>query len=207
LLFSFPTEEITEGAITFTVPKLSMYAKGTTEYIPSKAPVFYNPRMSLNRDIAVLALRIYQRTRDKTLRICDPLTGCGVRGLRFAREVDDVDFVVLNDRNSQAARLTRFNAEKNKLLEKVVVKNMDARTLLGRHVTHKGFDVIDVDPYGSSSPFLDAALIAIRNKGLLALTATDTAPLCGVNPKACFRKYFGKPLRTEYCHELALRRR
>jgi len=37
------------------------------------------------------------------------------------------------------------------------------------------------------------------------LTATDTAPLCGINSKACLRKYFGRPLRTEYCHELALR--
>jgi tRNA (guanine26-N2/guanine27-N2)-dimethyltransferase len=31
------------------------------------------------------------------------------------------------------------------------------------------------------------------------------APLCGVHPKACIRKYGGKPLRTEYCHEIALR--
>jgi tRNA (guanine26-N2/guanine27-N2)-dimethyltransferase len=31
------------------------------------------------------------------------------------------------------------------------------------------------------------------------------APLCGVHPKACIRKYSGKPLRTEYCHELAVR--
>ncbi|MEM2386216.1 MAG: tRNA (guanine(10)-N(2))-dimethyltransferase, partial [Candidatus Bathyarchaeia archaeon] len=27
----------------------------------------------------------------------------------------------------------------------------------------------------------------------------------GVHPKACIRKYGGKPLRTEYCHEIALR--
>ena len=46
---------------------------------------------------------------------------------------------------------------------------------------------------------------AIRNGGLLALTATDLAPLCGVHSKACVRKYGGKPLRTEYCHELAVR--
>jgi tRNA (guanine26-N2/guanine27-N2)-dimethyltransferase len=40
---------------------------------------------------------------------------------------------------------------------------------------------------------------------LLALTATDMAPLCGVHPRACLRKYGGQPLRTEYCHELAVR--
>jgi tRNA (guanine26-N2/guanine27-N2)-dimethyltransferase len=30
-------------------------------------------------------------------------------------------------------------------------------------------------------------------------------PLCGVNPKACLRKYGGKPMRIAYCHEIALR--
>jgi len=54
-------------------------------------------------------------------------------------------------------------------------------------------------------PYLDSAIRALRNGGLLALTATDMAPLCGVHPKACIRKYGGKPLRTEYCHELAVR--
>jgi len=29
--------------------------------------------------------------------------------------------------------------------------------------------------------------------------------LCGVHAKACVRKYGGKPMRTEYCHELAVR--
>jgi tRNA (guanine26-N2/guanine27-N2)-dimethyltransferase len=62
-----------------------------------------------------------------------------------------------------------------------------------------------VDPFGSPVPYVDSAIRAIRNKGLLAATATDLAPLCGVHAKACVRKYGGKPLRTEYCHELAIR--
>jgi tRNA (guanine26-N2/guanine27-N2)-dimethyltransferase len=52
---------------------------------------------------------------------------------------------------------------------------------------------------------LDSTIRALRDNGLLAVTATDLAPLCGVHPKACVRKYGGKPLRTEYCHELAVR--
>ncbi|MEM4704570.1 MAG: hypothetical protein QXJ02_05835, partial [Candidatus Bathyarchaeia archaeon] len=54
-------------------------------------------------------------------------------------------------------------------------------------------------------PYLDSAVRALRNHGLIALTATDMAPLCGVHPKACIRKYGGRPLRAEYCHELAIR--
>jgi tRNA (guanine26-N2/guanine27-N2)-dimethyltransferase len=64
---------------------------------------------------------------------------------------------------------------------------------------------VDIDPFGSPVIYLDSAIRALRNGGLLALTATDVAPLCGVHPNACIRKYGGKPLRTEYCHELALR--
>jgi tRNA (guanine26-N2/guanine27-N2)-dimethyltransferase len=52
---------------------------------------------------------------------------------------------------------------------------------------------------------LDSAIRALRNNGLLAVTATDLAPLCGVHAKACVRKYGGTPLRTEYCQELAVR--
>ncbi len=203
--FPFPTQEITEGSLVLTVPALALYAKSPSEYIPSKAPVFYNPRMELNRDAAVLALRVYQRRVGRRLRICDPLTGCGVRGLRFLREVEAVEVAVLNDLNSQAVRLAQFNAEKNGLSDRVVVENSEARALLLNYAAEERFDAVDLDPYGSPSPFMDSALTALRNEGILAVTATDTAPLCGVNPKACIRKYFGKPLRTEYCHELGLR--
>ncbi len=67
------------------------------------------------------------------------------------------------------------------------------------------FDYVDVDPFGSPSEFLDSAVRATRDGGVIALTATDMAPLCGVSPTACLRKYGGKSLRTVYTHEVALR--
>ena len=152
--FPFPIDEITEGSIKLTVPKLTLFAQGTSEYIPSKAPVFYNPLMQLNRDIAILALNIYQKRVNHRLYICDPLSGCGVRGLRFAREVNNVDFVVLNDLSLQAAKLVQFNADKNGLANIVKVENLDARVLFENYASRKKFDVIDIDPYGSPSPFL-----------------------------------------------------
>jgi tRNA (guanine26-N2/guanine27-N2)-dimethyltransferase len=94
----------------------------------------------------------------------------------------------------------------NGLSERVIVKNEDANFLLAHYgAPRKRFDAIDIDPFGSPVPYLDSAIRALRDGGLLALTATDMAPLCGVYPKACIRKYGGKPLRTEYCHELAIR--
>lgn len=204
--FPFSTETLREGSAVLLVPRLETYAKGRMEYIPSKAPVFYNPLMGFSRDIAILVLRVYQRRVNRSLCICEPFAGCGVRGIRFAKEVQNVGHIVLNDRNPQAVKLTRLNVEKSDLSKEITIKNMDANTLLGNYALPKRrFDVIDLDPFGSPSPFLDSAVRATKRGGLLALTATDMAPLCGVKPSACVRKYLGKPLRTEYCHELAVR--
>jgi len=206
LSFAFPTETVKEGMISVLVPRLKTFVKEPREYAPSKAPVFYNPRMELNRDLAVLALQTYQRMVKRKLSACEPLTGCGVRGIRLAREVEGVHKVVINDINPEAAKLAKFNVKSNGVAKRVEVFNEDANLLLTQYAApRKRFDYVDVDPFGSPAPYVDSAVRALRNNGLLALTATDMAPLCGVHSKACVRKYGGKPLRTEYCHELALR--
>ena len=202
----FPTETVREGKVAVLVPKLKAFVKTAWEYAPSKAPVFYNPAMEFNRDIAVCALQAYQRLIKHELIACEPLSGCGVRGIRFAKEVEGVRKIVVNDISSDAARLAESNASANGLTDKVVVFNKDANFLLSSYAApRKRFDYIDLDPFGSPVPYVDSALRALRNKGLLALTATDMAPLCGVHVKACLRKYGGRPLRTDYCHELAIR--
>jgi len=206
LSLNFPTKVVREGKTRFVVPRLEAYVEEPWEYAPSKAPVFYNPAMEMNRDVAVLALQTYQRTVGKEVSVCEPLAGCGVRGFRLAIEVEGVRKVVVNDINPEAAKLARLNVERNKLTERVLVMNEDANLLLSRYAApRKRFDFIDVDPFGSPAPYLDSAVRALRDGGFLALTATDMAPLCGVHPRACVRKYGGKPLRTGYCHELAVR--
>lgn len=67
------------------------------------------------------------------------------------------------------------------------------------------FDVIDLDPYGSAAPFLDAAVQAISEGGLLCVTCTDMAVLSGNHSEACYAKYASMPIRTKACHEMALR--
>ncbi len=195
-----------EGATSVVVPKLEAFVEEPWEYAPSKAPVFYNPIMELNRDLAVLALQAYQKMVDRKFSVCEPLTGCGIRGIRLAVEVEGVSRIVLNDINEEAAKLAGFNVQRSNLGNLISVMNEDANLLLSRYAApRRRFDYIDVDPFGSPVPYIDSAIRALRNEGLLALTATDLAPLCGVHPKACVRKYGGRPLRTEYCHELAVR--
>jgi len=202
----FPTVTVKEGRVEALVPRLEAFVRLPSDYAPSKAPVFYNPVMELNRDLAVLALQAYQRIVNREIIVCEPLTGCGLRGIRFAAEVEGVKKAVMNDISERAFRLASLNVRLNGLAEKSTVKHEEANLLLSRHsAPHRRFDAIDIDPFGSPARFLDSAVRALRNGGLLALTATDMAPLCGVHPRACIRKYGGKPLRTEYCHELAVR--
>ena len=202
----FPTEIVEEGKVKILVPKLKAFIKLPSDYAPSKAPVFYNPVMELNRDLAVLALQTYQKMFNREISVCEPLASCGIRGIRFATEVKGVQKVLINDINEKAFQLARYNVQMNGLSKRVTVKNQDANFFLAHYgAPRKRFDAIDIDPFGSPVPYLNSAIRALRNGGLLALTATDMAPLCGVHPKACIRKYGGKPLRTEYCHELAVR--
>ncbi|HVP40503.1 MAG TPA: tRNA (guanine(10)-N(2))-dimethyltransferase [Candidatus Krumholzibacteriaceae bacterium] len=195
----FPIELTTEGKAKIWIPKRE-------QVLPSRLPVFYNPVMELNRDLAVLALQTFQRGAGREVDACEPLAGCGVRGVRFAAEVEGVKCVFLNDINIRAVALTRKNAKENGVEKFVSVENLDANLFLSQHAApRQRFDYVDVDPFGSPVPYLDSAVRAVRNGGMIALTATDMAPLCGVHPRACVRKYGGKPLRTEYCHELAVR--
>ena len=202
----FPTETLKEGKVKVLVPKLAAYVKDPSDYAPSKAPVFYNPVMELNRDISVLALQAYQRTANREISICEPLASSGVRGVRYAAEIHGVSKVLINDISTRAVKLAKHNVQLNELEDRVSVKHKDANCLLSCHgAPRKRFDVVDVDPFGTPVPYMDSSIRALRNNGLLALTATDLAPLCGVHAKACIRKYGGRPLRTEYCHELAVR--
>lgn len=52
---------------------------------------------------------------------------------------------------------------------------------------------------------LDSAVQAVNEGGLLMITATDTAVLCGNNGEVCWTKYGSYPLHRYYCHEQASR--
>lgn len=202
----FPSEIVKEGKVSVLVPKLEAYGVTPSDYAPSRAPVFYNPVMEFNRDLSVLAFQAFQRMVGREISICEPLTSQGIRGVRYAAEIQGVKKILIGDINKHAYELAKHNVKLNNLEKLIAVKHKEANCLLSSNASpKKRFDIVDLDPFGTPVTHLDSALMAIRNHGLLASTATDLAPLCGVHPKACIRKYGGKPMRTEYCHELAVR--
>jgi tRNA (guanine26-N2/guanine27-N2)-dimethyltransferase len=196
---------VKEGDTDLMVPDPASYTfQG--RYEPSLAPVFYNPKMEFSRDIAVLVLNVFAVTRKRYLEICDPLAGLGARGIRFAKEVKNVNQVVVGDLNDDAIPIILENIHLNGVERLVNLNHKDACLLLTEHAEPgKRFDYIDVDPFGTPSPFLDSAVRALKNGGIMAITATDTAPLCGIYSHACYRKYGGSSIRSEFCHEVGLR--
>jgi len=197
---------VNEGAASLLVPELDESTAGHIDRARSLAPVFYNPRMRLNRDSAVLALGVHQGRLGRGVSACEPMCGTGIRGVRLALEVEGVEEVVLGDLSSMAVQLATENVSLNGVSDRVAVRHMEANLLLAlRARPLSRFDYVDIDPYGTPAPYMDTAVRACKRGGLIGLTATDMAPLCGVNPRACLRKYGGRSLRTEYCHELAIR--
>ena len=170
--------------------------------ISSDAPVFYNPHMELNRDISILALQTFQKQEDRNIKICDLFGGSGIRGVRYKNEIDGVGHVFINDISETANEYERHNVELNNLKD-IEIFQHDASMFLRMH--RGEFDVIDIDPFGTPSPFLDSVGYCSRRNSLLCVTATDTSALCGTYKEPCIRKYNAKPYKSEYCHETGIR--
>lgn len=199
--------EVAEGRTVILAPDLNFYSKGTRVVDPAWAPVFYNPAMRVSRDLSVAILAAYAKSMGRErLRVCEPLSATGVRGLRYAVEIEAVKEVVLNDKNKLAYELEIQNIAFNRMDGKVRAFNRDARALLLEFAERgEKFDVVDIDPFGSPAPFIEAALLALKHGGLLMVSATDLAPLFGKSAGSCKRKYFADPLRTEFAKEVGAR--
>ncbi|MEM2944443.1 MAG: tRNA (guanine(10)-N(2))-dimethyltransferase [Methanomassiliicoccales archaeon] len=183
--------EIIEGSTRILVPRdHSVRGPG------KRVDVFYNRQNAFNRDISVMFF--------SALRFCgvalDGLAGTGVRAIRISNELN-VDFeFIINDVNRLAFEFIKANIKLNRL-DNCIASNSDVRTLL----FEKGFDYIDLDPFGSPVFYIDAAIQNCHREGILAITATDTAVLAGTHTRKCMRRYGAHSIRCSFGHELALR--
>ncbi len=165
--------------------------------------VFYNPKMSLNRDLAILFAKSHFSPWKK-LRVCDMMTASGVRAVRYALECRNALKVVAADILPAAVEFARDNVRFNGLEGKITILESDADNLL-QNVGQERFDIVDLDPFGSPAPFFESALRATVDQGVLAATATDMGPLSGARRAACRRKYGVEPVSTEFEKEFAVR--
>jgi len=167
------------------------------------------------------------------LFVLEALGASGLRSIRYSKEIKDgcgIDKIICNDLEVHAVENIKKNIEHNKISKDTLVANQgDAvqvmmqhryQNLKGQHTRVKEyltedvrvrdhekdpFDVVDIDPYGSPSIFLDSAVQCVRDGGLLCVTATDLATMCGKNLEVCYSKYGSMSLKAKYGHEMAIR--
>lgn len=161
---------------------------------------FYNPSMELNRDVSILVNQWFLSISQKHVHLLDGLAASGIRGIRYANELTGDFQVDINDWDEMSFSLIQQNIKRHSL-RNVSASQRNLNSLL----SEKRYDSIDIDPFGSPVYFFDAALRSVLHKGIIACTATDTAPLCGVFPRVCFRRYAAWPLHGPCMHEVGLR--
>ncbi len=197
--------EAREGLARLCIPNPQRYLRPDGVYEPAWAPVFYNPRMAFNRDVAMVFARAWSGLRGvENLTVVEPLAGSGVRAVRYALEAGATVYAV--DIDPLAVELAEINVDVNGVGDRVYVAEGDANAFMHTlRLKRVRLHIIDLDPFGSPVPFLDAALAALRGRGVLAATATDTAPLTGTHQAALRRKYDVIPGRSFLEKEQAVR--
>lgn len=171
--------------------------------------VFYNPVQVVNRDLSVLLISVYSKCVSQAaspLEVLEGLAASGLRSIRYAKELKFGDFnLTANDIEAVAVERIRKNMAHNGLSsDSIRVENADAIALMQSNKAR--YSVIDLDPYGSCSIFLDSAISSVKKpNGLLCITSTDGGVLCGNQPDLAFMRYGGFALKKNFAHEMGLR--
>ncbi|RDL31453.1 Uncharacterized protein BP5553_09662 [Venustampulla echinocandica] len=151
--------------------------------------------------------------------ILDALSATGLRALRYAQEIPFSTSITANDLLPSAAKTIQMNVQHNRVEGKVEALTSNASAHM--HSVAYGeseesrnpskmrpkYDVIDLDPYGTAVPFLDAAVQSVRDDGgLLCVTCTDAGVWASNGyPEKSFSLYGGVPIKGLHSHEGGLR--
>lgn len=178
--------------------------------------VFYNKVQEFNRDLTISVIKTYlqkqhseclnSKSECKGIKILEALAASGLRSIRFALEIPHIGSIIANDYDSKAVELMNENIKANQTQHLITASQSDASFLMYKNRAQNcRYDVIDLDPYGSASVFLDSAVQSVCEGGLLCVTCTDMAVLCGNVPETCHSKYASVSLKSKFCHEMAIR--
>lgn len=202
-VFYNPVQEFNRD---LTIAMISQYSRNHFEKINAVKSSGETNAATVNESNGDVPKLEAGKYHENGIRILEGLSASGLRSMRFGLEVPGVKQVVSNDFDRTAVEFIERNIKKNGL-EGIVTSNCgDAAMVMYQNKHPKNrFDVIDLDPYGSPAPFLDAAVQAVKDGGLLCVTCTDTAVLCGNAGETCYAKYGAMSLKGKFCHEMALR--
>ena len=205
-LYGWPGEATIEGRTPHRVPTDTIRNDGGKGPAERTSPVFHNIAMAGQRTRSVLIMDAAIECGllgDGDVRVLDMLTGSGIRARRWLHECIHAErlIVTCNDLEKEAlAWASAAHALHPPLFGRLQFTHKD-----GRRWSDRGYQWIDIDPFGSPAPFIDAALSSMGRRGILALTATDAAALRGRSSSACSRRYGARVRPGPASHEIGLR--
>lgn len=127
----------------------------------------------------------------------DGFGASGIRGIRFALET------------SAETHISETNPVSLKIISENVGRNSAPVTVHDESFEETArkipFDYIDIDPYGSALPYLDAAIRHVKNNGCIGVTATDLSTLTGSFPEKTLRRYGAVIINGSHRHEKGIR--
>ena len=179
--------------------------------IKGEDPVFYNPAMSRSRTRSVLLM---QYAIENILVGNGPIYAVVVlaaRGLGARRWLNELPkesaeriHATIIDMNQYALDLAlktheEFPPDHSK--GELSAINGDLRSA----ILNQGWHWVDIDPYGSPTPFLDTAIQSMARKGIIEVSATDTAALTGSSKNPLLRRYGARVRNDGLAHDSALR--
>ena len=148
------------------------------------------------------------RSIDLKFRVCDALSATGLRAIRYAKEIPRVTQVIANDLSPTATTSIALNICHNEVNDKVIPTTSEAQLHLSASASKPDskYEVVDLDPYGTAVPFLDSAIQALIDGGLLCVTCTDASLFASMGYlEKTFTLYRGLPFKGQQSHEVGLR--
>ena len=97
--------------------------------------------------------------RADKITLLEALSASGLRSIRYAKEIPGLTEIVANDFSKKAVESIERNVSANGVSDIVRASHADASALMySRRKAGERFTIVDLDPYGSAAPFLDAAV-------------------------------------------------
>lgn len=178
------------------------YQEGKVTFQVDKA--FYRPHSQVGRDLAVLAAAVYRQQHGE-LRVLDAMTGCGVRPLRYQVEAG-ADWVWANEGNPELREVVTQNLSEGMRPRSYRITHQDANQVFFDCYQQRDFyDLVDIDNFGSPTPYLNTGLWATKMGGLLYLTSADGRTTGGHDPDRSLQVYAAYARSHPAVHEQGLR--
>ncbi|MCI4333776.1 MAG: hypothetical protein L3K01_08695 [Thermoplasmata archaeon] len=156
--------------------------------------------MALDRDLHIAVATAWGTSATGPNSAWEMLSATGVRGLRVLRESGAFARLLATDSGGPASVVLEAN------VARYADRGATSRRWDARAPAADGpFDHVDLDPFGSPLPYLDAAFASLAPGGLLSVTATDMIVLAGSDAPATRRRYHAEPVHGRLGPEAGLR--